>query len=166
MNIFSSHICCYCFHYSYSWLFLNIILDTQFSLRLYLKPFLSLQIPHKIRFKSKLHQREDENTSEDEEELEESLLFIKKDRKSYSLLMFSLIFILLVTKHYSTYTVFTAFVSKTVFSYKFLIKSDSSRKYKKEETKNVGRRGITRRVPSVHPKGPFVVLAREFNSIC
>ena len=35
--------------------------------------------------------------------------------KSYSLLLCSLIFILLVTKHYSTYTIFTVFVSKTVF---------------------------------------------------
>ena len=35
--------------------------------------------------------------------------------KSYSLLLCSLIFISLVTKHYSTYTIFTAFVSKTVF---------------------------------------------------
>ena len=35
--------------------------------------------------------------------------------KLYLLLMFSLIFLLLVTKHYSTYTFFTAFVSKTVF---------------------------------------------------
>ena len=90
----------------------------------------------------------------------------KIDRKSYSLLLFSLIFILLVTKHYSTYTLFTAFVSKNVLPYKFLIKSDSSQKYTQEETKNVGRRGITRRVPSVHTKGPFVVLERSFNSIC
>ena len=46
------------------------------------------------------------------------------------------------------------------------MKSDSSQKYTQEETKNVGRRGRTRRVPSVHPKGPFVVSVREFNSIC
>ena len=163
MNIVSSHICCYSIHYLYSWLFLTIIIHTQFSLHLYLKPFLSLQIPHKIRFKLKIHTREEENTSENEEEQELSLLFIKKDRKSYSVLLFSLIFILLVTKHYSTYTVFTVFLARTFFSYKFLIKSDSSRKYTQEETKNVGR---TRRVPSVHPKGPFVVWAREFNSIC
>ena len=60
MNIVSSHICCYFFHYSHSWLFLNIILHTQFSLHLYLKLFLSLQIPYKIRFKSKIHTRGDE----------------------------------------------------------------------------------------------------------
>ena len=60
MNIVSSHIRCYCFHYLFSWLFLNIILHTQFSLQLYLKPFLSLQISHKIRFKSKIHTRGDE----------------------------------------------------------------------------------------------------------
>ena len=60
MNIVSSHICCYCFHYLYSWLFLTIILHTQFSLHLYLKPFFFIQIPHKIRFKSKIHTRGDE----------------------------------------------------------------------------------------------------------
>ena len=86
--------------------------------------------------------------------------------KSYSLLLCSLIFLLLVTKHYSTFTLFTAFVSKTVFlPYKFLIKSESSRKYTKEETKNVVKRGI-QRDPCAHPKGLFVVLERAFNSIC
>ena len=35
--------------------------------------------------------------------------------KSYSLLLCSLIFILVVTKHYYTYTLFTAFLSKTFF---------------------------------------------------
>ena len=60
MNIISSHICCYCFHYLYSWLFLNIILHTHFSLHLYLKPFLLIQIPHQIRFELKLHTRGDE----------------------------------------------------------------------------------------------------------
>ena len=59
MNIVSSHICCYYFHYLYSWLFLKIILHTHFSLHLYLKPFLFIQIPHKIRFKSKIHTRGD-----------------------------------------------------------------------------------------------------------
>ena len=54
-----SRIRCYCFHCSYSWLFLNIILHTHFSLHLYLKPFLSLQIPRKNRFKSKIHKRGD-----------------------------------------------------------------------------------------------------------
>ena len=36
--------------------------------------------------------------------------------KSYLLLLCLLIFLLLDTKHYSTYTLFTAFVSKTVFN--------------------------------------------------
>ena len=54
-----SRIRCYCFHYSYSWLFLNIILHTHFSLHLYLKPFFPIQIPYKIRFKSKIHKRGD-----------------------------------------------------------------------------------------------------------
>ena len=35
--------------------------------------------------------------------------------KSYSLLLCPLLFLLVITKHYSTYTLFTAFVSKTVF---------------------------------------------------
>ena len=35
--------------------------------------------------------------------------------KSYSLLLSSLIFLLVITKRYSTYTLFTASVSKTVF---------------------------------------------------
>ena len=35
--------------------------------------------------------------------------------KSYLLLLCSLLFLLVITKHYSTYTLFTAFVSKTVF---------------------------------------------------
>ena len=35
--------------------------------------------------------------------------------KSYSLLLFSLLFLLVITKHYSTYILFTAVVSKTVF---------------------------------------------------
>ena len=39
---------------------LNIILHTQLSLHLYQKPFFSIQIPHKIRFKSKIHKRGDE----------------------------------------------------------------------------------------------------------
>ena len=86
--------------------------------------------------------------------------------KSYSLSLCSLLLLVFITKHYSTYTLFTAFVSKTVFfSYKLLIKSELSRKYTKEETKNVGRRG-RQRDHCVHPKGPFVVLERSFNSIC
>ena len=35
--------------------------------------------------------------------------------KSYSLLLSSLLFLLVITKQYSTYTLFSAFVSKTVF---------------------------------------------------
>ena len=37
--------------------------------------------------------------------------------KSYSLLLCSLLFLLVIIKHYSTYTLFTAFVSKTVFNF-------------------------------------------------
>ena len=58
--------------------------------------------------------------------------------KSYSLLLFSLFVLMIISKHYSAYTLFTAFLSKTVFlPYKFLIKSESSQKYTKEETNNV-----------------------------
>ena len=35
--------------------------------------------------------------------------------KSYFLLLFSLFVLIIISKHYSTYTVFTAIVSKTVF---------------------------------------------------
>ena len=35
--------------------------------------------------------------------------------KSYSVLLFSLLLLMVITKHYSTYTLFNAFVSKTVF---------------------------------------------------
>ena len=37
--------------------------------------------------------------------------------KSYILLLFSLFLLMIISKHYSTYTLFTAFVSKTVFVY-------------------------------------------------
>ena len=71
--------------------------------------------------------------------------------------MFSLLLLMIISKHYSTYTLFIAFLSKTLFYlHKFLIKSESSRKYEKEEMKNVRRRG-RQREPCVHPKGPFAV---------
>ena len=154
------------FHYLYSWLFLTIILHTQFSLNLNLKPFLSLHIYYKIRFKSKIHTRKDENTSKDEEKQEESLLFIKIGRKSYSLLLFSLIFILLVTKHYSTYTLFTAFVSKTFFSIQITHKIRFELKLNTREDEERWNARKNEKSSSVHPKGPFVVLVRDFNSIC
>ena len=59
--------------------------------------------------------------------------------KLYILLLFSLTFILLVTKHYSTYTLCTAFVSKTVFTlqipHKIRIKSKIHKRGDEERRK-------------------------------
>ena len=51
------------------------------SLNLYLKSFLSLHISHKIRFKSKIHSRKDENNPKDEEKREESKLHTRGDEE-------------------------------------------------------------------------------------
>ena len=94
-------------------LFVLVIIYRQYStytvtLHLYLKKFLFIQIPHKIRLESKIHSRKDENNSKDEEKREESKLHTKRD--------------------------------------------EQRRKNKLSS--------------SVHPKGPFVVLVRDFKSIC
>ena len=50
-------------------------------MHLYLKHILSLHISHKIRFKSKIHSRKDENNSKDEEKQEESKLHTRGDEE-------------------------------------------------------------------------------------
>ena len=52
--------------------------------------------------------------------------------KSYLLLLFSLLIIMVATKHYSTYKLFTAFVSKTVF----YITNSSQNQNQVENTQN------------------------------
>ena len=51
------------------------------SLHLYLKSFFFLHISHKIRFKSKIHSRKDENNSKDEGKQEESKLDTRGDEE-------------------------------------------------------------------------------------
>ena len=59
--------------------------------------------------------------------------------KSYSFLLFSLFVLMIISKHYSTYTLFTAFVSKTVFSlqvpHKIRFKSKIHKRVDKERRK-------------------------------
>ena len=100
--------------------------------------------------------------------------------ESYSLLLFSLFVLIIISKHYSTYTVFTAFVSKTFLSlhisHKIIFKSkihsrkdentlkdEEKQEESKLDTRGDGERRKTRKnglSSSVHPKGPFVVLAQ------
>ena len=53
--------------YCYLWLFITILLHTQFLLHLYLKTFLYLHISHRYRFESNKHTIKHKNTLIDEE---------------------------------------------------------------------------------------------------
>ena len=59
--------------------------------------------------------------------------------KSYSLLLFSLFVLMIISKHYSTYTLFNAFVSKTVFTlqipYRIIFKSKIHKRGDEERRK-------------------------------
>ena len=67
------------------------------------------------------------------------LLLISSKGKSYLLVLLSLIFLLVITKWYSTYTLFTASRSKTKFLlyYKSLIKTESSERTHKRRQRTL-----------------------------
>ena len=94
------------------------------------------------------------------------ILIIVVQGKSYILLLFSLFVLMIISKHYSTYTVslhlylkpflFIQIPHKIRFELKLHTRGDEERRKTRKNEKS----------SSVHPKGPFVVLVRDFNSIC
>ena len=99
--------------------------------------------------------------------------------KLYILLLFSLFVLMIISKHYSMYL--KAFLSlhishKNIFKSKIHYRKDeiNSKDEEKREESKLDTRGDEERQKtrkngsssSVHPKGPFVVLVRDTNSIC